>query len=381
MRNEQLSPEQELLVRLARLYGDTENDRRIEALLKEPRDWNYLIVQAAKHKVLQLTWDNLLKKDFVDLAIRHGGLTKLWTVYLSQLYVMNRERNRIYVTNVEQLAPIFHQAGLRLVVLKGAALIGDLYTNANRMLHDVDLLGTRDKAEQIKACFFEQGYQYGVYESGSESIKPLDPKLERFWIFQNHTLPSFYRRCPEPFVGAYKIQVGFNFFDNHDAYSFGSANVLKHARLKTSYEQVFVPSHEHMLINLCCHIYREGISMNYADSNDNFQLTKFCDLYSYLQHYGDQIDRRILLDAIEEADISNPYYYALYYTHQVYRDPLLKSWLELVQPEDTSFLYELKDGKKVQVIEEPFYERLFSLKCVRADPQGGWNRYVDRDLW
>ncbi len=381
MRDAQLIPEQELLIRLARLSQAPENDRVIEELITESRDWNYLIILAAKHKVLQLVWENLLRKDFLQLAVRQGGLTKLWTVYLSQLSIMNRERNRLYVTNIEQLSHVFRERGLRLVVLKGAALIGDLYTYTNRMLHDVDILGSREDLQDIKACFFEQGYQYGVYDSANESIKPLDTKIERFWIFQNHTLPSFYRLCEEPFVSSYKIQVGFNFFDNHDAYSFASESVLEYARPKVGRAQVLVPSHEHMLINLCCHIYREGISLNYADSNDNFQLTKFCDLYAYLQRYGDQIDRQLLLRFIEEADIGKPYYYALYYTNQVYHDPLLESWIELINFEDTSFLYELRDGTRTQIAEEPFYERLFSLKRVRTDPQGGWNRYVDKDLW
>jgi hypothetical protein len=52
-------PEDELLVRCARVSRPPEGDRRIEALLQEALDWDYLLKAAGEHGILPLLYWHL----------------------------------------------------------------------------------------------------------------------------------------------------------------------------------------------------------------------------------------------------------------------------------------------------------------------------------
>jgi hypothetical protein len=89
-----LAAERELTVRLARVDDDETNDAAALRLLDRPLDWNWIIVTAARHKIVQLMWHNMARKDLIAPAMGTGGLPELWTGYVSQLHAAGRERNR-----------------------------------------------------------------------------------------------------------------------------------------------------------------------------------------------------------------------------------------------------------------------------------------------
>lgn len=376
-----LSREQEALIRLSRLEDLADNDARVEDLLSSPLDWNYLVVCAARHKVLQLVWHNLLRKGWFDRAVARAGLPELWTRYIADLYVTNRERNRSYLANLDRLGESLRADGITLVALKGAALIGDLYGLETRFLNDIDFLGRRRDIPRIKAHFFEQGYQYGRYDYASASIQPLDARLQRAWVFQNHTLPTFYAPGDDPFCPYYKVQVGFNFFDPFEDFRIDGEQVLRRAAPKSPGSPVLVTALMDTLINICCHTYREGVSIVYDDYNINWQLSKFCDVLGFIHRHGADLLDADFIAHVDEEGIRQPLYYTLYHTYQVYRDPVLLPWLERMEPASREFLDELRDGNRRVKVEGPFLERFFSLRGVRVEPAGGWSRQFDKSQW
>jgi hypothetical protein len=373
--------EREFMTRISRLDNDPDNEERIRRLLAAPLDWNWIVVTAGRHKVVQLLWDNLRRKNLISAALGTGGLPELWSVYIAQLYATGRERNTLWLANAAEVTARLRDAGIRLVIIKGGALIGDIYTTRNRFLNDIDFIARRADAERIKKAMFDLGYQYGSYDYASERIEPIDRRIERAWLFNNHVMPNFYRPCAQGTVPYFKIQIGFDFFDPFEEYAIDEAAVVDAAVPKADGSGLLVPAPIDTLINLCCHIYREGVSLVYNDYNVNWQLGKFCDLLSFLLKHEDALDVDHFVTRVDAEGIRKPAFYGLYHTQQVYGHPILRPWLEATDPTDRDFLDELTDGSRRERVTEPFDDRLFSLRPVRAEFRAGWNRQFTRADW
>jgi hypothetical protein len=377
----ELTRERELVVRLSRVDDDADNDARLPPLLERPLDWNWVVVTATRHKVVQLMWHNMIRKDLIAPAMGTGGLPELWTVYISQMYAAGRERNRLWMANAADLASAFDGAGLRVAVIKGGALIGDLYSIENRFLNDVDFLACRVDLEKVKECMFDRGFRYGSYNYATGRVDPIERRVERAWIFNNHVLPNFYRLTDDALTPYVKVQVGYDFFDPFEDFTVDGAAVVERAVPKGDGSGLLVPSKIDTLVNLCCHIYREGVSVVYHDYNVNWQLGKFCDLLGFLLKHDAELDIDAFVARVDAEDIRRPVYYALHHTDLVYGHPVLGRWLSATDPGERAYLDELRDGDRRAVVDQPFHDRLFSLRVVGADFQGGWNRQFTRDQW
>ena len=358
--------EQEVVIRLCQLDLGRENYENLASLFDSPLDWNYIVVTAARHKVLQLLWRNMREYDLIQPATSRGGLTDLWLHYMSQLYTMNHRRNCLYLENAEHIAVGLADLGVRFAVLKGGALIGTLYPADCRFLNDIDLLILRQSAAAVKEYFLSNGYEYGHYDYAAGKIQPISEDVRRAWLFHNHTLPTFFKPSDNSDCLYYKVQAGFDFFDPFEDYSVNVNEVLDRTTPKAAGSSIMVPAPVDMLTNLCCHIYREGVSTVYNDYNVNWQMTKFCDVLSFLRaHDGPEL-RESFARVVDGTGLEFPVFYAFYHADQVYRDPQTAWWADRFDTGDHDRLNELRDGRRRIKVTEPFRDRLFSLARVEA---------------
>jgi len=378
---EEHSRERDLVIRLARLDDHDPGDSHMRALLERPLDWNWIVVTATRHKVVQLMWHNLMRKDLITPALGTGGLPELWTVYVSQMFAAGKERNRLWMANAAEISACMRDAGIRVVAIKGAALIDDIYSVENRFLNDIDFIAKRAELGKIKECMFDLGYSYGSYNYATGRIDPIAHRVERAWLFNNHVLPNFYKLSGHEVAPYYKIQVGYDFFDPFENFDIDGDAIVDAAVPKNDGSGLLVPALADTLINLCCHIYREGVSMVYQDYNVNWQLGKFCDMLAFLLKYDTCLDLDKFVAKVDAEEIRQPVYYGLHYTNEVYRNPVLRRWLDATDPGERDYLNEVRDGSRRAFTSEPFHERLFSLRGVRSEFRAGWNRHFARNEW
>jgi hypothetical protein len=375
------TPEQRALILLT-LLGDDVAQADHDGLLSRPLDWHWIMMQAVKHRVLPLVWDALKSGQLLGQVMRSSGFPRLWATYATQLDWINREKNRIFLDNVERLFEMLAGAGVRAACLKGGALVGTIYHAGNRRMHDVDIVVAREHQATVTALLARLGYQQGVYDPVNATISPMSQRKLRFWSFHNHVLPHFYLPTGIDHCPYFKLSVGFDFFDPADKYRVTSEEVVADAVRKKPGSAIFVPGDYHMLINLCAHIYREGVSASYARAADNFSLIKFCDLRSFLRHREGQLDRDEIRRRVTSANLQQPFYFALHYVTMVYGDEVCARWQSLLKPDDDLFLKEIVDGKRRAVYDRPFAERLFETKSVvLAGAESGWYKEFSSDDW
>lgn len=212
-------------------------------------------------------------------------------------------------------------------------------------------------------------------------IDPIEERIERAWMFHNHVMPNMYRLSGNDVAPYYKVQVGYDFFDPFEEFHIDGAAVVDASLPKASGSAILVPSLTDTLINLCSHIYREGVSMVYRDYNVNWQLGKFCDLLGFLQKHKNDLDLAQVVAKVDAEGIRQPVFYGFYHANEVYGHPIFRQWMDATDPGNHDYLNELRDGDRRAYASEAFAERLFSLRPVSESFHAGWNKQFTRNQW
>jgi hypothetical protein len=360
----------------------SENHATLARLLEKPLDWDYLFHTLARHKTIFIAWENLLRWGLIKQATRESGLLDFWHVFYWQLHHANSARSRIFVDNAVDVLGELESNDVPCAVIKGGALIGDIYAVGERFLHDIDFLIPRGLASRCVEIMTSLGYEYGVYNYATHAIEPLERRVERAWVFQMHNLPSFYKLSPHPDVPYLKFQAGWDFFDAFEDHSLSSDDVLERRVPKSDGSGLFVPDRADQFINACAHIFREGVSTVYHDYKINWQLSKLVDLVELLAVL--ETDSRpwadILADRVKRYRLEVPVGYALECGRQLIGGSALDEWAGR-HPVDETVLSELRDGERRFPAEGSLLDRVFAEGRIRSVAQGGWSKQFAKDQY
>lgn len=372
--------ERRVAVLLSGKTRSEQNQEEVSELLAEPLDWDYLFHTLARHKTIYLAWENLLRWDLLQVATRSSGLLDFWHVFYWQLHHANRMRSRIFVDQAAVVLAELERNGVECAVIKGGALIDDLYTDGERFLHDIDFLIPRAKAGRCEEVMRSLGYQYGVYRYASHTIEPLDRRLERAWVFQMHNLPSFYKLSSDPNIPYLKFQAGWDFFDTFEDYHVPSDDVLARRVPKPGGSGLYVPDRGDQFINACAHVFREGVSTVYQDYKINWQLSKLIDLVEVLHAMRAESPRwpEILTERIGAYGLAAPVGYALEVCRRIVGGAEVSEWADRYPVED-GLIHELRDGDRRLSVEDSLPDRVFAEGKISPVAKGGWSRQFAKD--
>ena len=117
-------------------------------------DWTLLLQLANWHKCTPLWYVRLREKTLLEKL--PGELVE----YLAELHAANVERNRVLRGALDEIVAWFGDAGIELMLLKGAAVLADdLYGDPGaRLMSDLDLLVPQQQASDAQELLLAQGY-------------------------------------------------------------------------------------------------------------------------------------------------------------------------------------------------------------------------------
>ena len=181
-----IRPEAELLLRSARVRIDAETAARIEALVRNTIDWDYLIRMGESHRVLPLLYRSLNQvcPDAVPPAILEG---------LRQYFYRNTEWNFFLTSVLLKVLKALEVEGISAIPFKGPVLAAAIYGNLGlRQFNDLDILVHRRDIARTHNVLISQGFR--GFRSGSspndpyflnqdlepDQIAPLDPDCYTF---------------------------------------------------------------------------------------------------------------------------------------------------------------------------------------------------------
>lgn len=225
--------------------------------------WQELVSDAERHGLAALLFKHLHTLD-IDVAPEARQ-------QLQSLRIRHRRANAARAEAVEAILCSFDEVGIRAVLLKGAALVSEIYPEPSmRPMSDIDILVDGSQAEAAQRCLLESGY-------GAEAAKTGT-------LFDHHHLP----------MASIEIDgVAIHVEIHHDALSGDVDSSITMDTLteplrtiKLIGRDASALGHVDTLRHLCHHTF-EPIA--------EIKLGAIVDLYGYASHHIDDLDI-VLLD-------------------------------------------------------------------------------------
>jgi len=161
---QQIPPEDQLCLLLARGHPTPDLDKRILELLASSPLWPLVLERAHAHQVYPLLYRNLRELGF-------PGVPDLVQAQLKCSVLANALRNKLLEDELARLLALLGKNGIRVIPLKGIPLAVSLFGDAaSRVCADLDILVHPDSVSQARDLILASGYQ-------TDSADPFFSKL------------------------------------------------------------------------------------------------------------------------------------------------------------------------------------------------------------
>ncbi|MES2103886.1 MAG: nucleotidyltransferase family protein [Pseudomonadota bacterium] len=257
--------------------------------------WDLLLRQARKSNLLASLFELLHARGLLELVPEQPRRHLEWAHCLSVKY-----RQAVH-WEIAFIAKALDEAGVKLVLLKGAAYVAAKLPNAKgRIFSDIDIIVPKDKLGQVEASLMLHGWHATQHDE-------YDQRYYREWM---HEIP--------PMQHAKRMTV----IDVHHAILPATASIhpdpaklLAAAHLATEGEGALVFSPADMVLHSAVHLFHDG-------EYDN-GLRDLVDIHGLLQHYGDTPEFWLTLtERATELELARPLFYALRYAAMLLHTPI-----------------------------------------------------------
>jgi len=256
-------------------------------------DWDYFLKKAREEGISPLVSIRL-----PEIVPNRDGIPKYVTDELRKDYYLSATKNTLIFNETENILNVFNEAGLRVIVLKGAALAETAYNNlALRPMSDVDLLVKKEDLfsidEQLKGIgYFPSDRSVDDIDLSSTYLTTLDyrntsansPSFHIHWHFVNSSIPNY------SYIHNIEMEDIWQ-----DAQKVNIANV-----------ETLVMSPHHLIIHLSEHALRVTHSLS--------KLSLLCDINEAINSYKDRLDWERLIKYSLKFKLDRMVYISLYFT-------------------------------------------------------------------
>jgi hypothetical protein len=244
---------QELILRCLQIE---DTDQKISRLAKfSPVDWGRLLVQAEQHAL-----DPIIAWQIKSLGLEALPPEEIRQVFRQSLLI-STGNNLVLFNELGKVLRQFKQAGIPVIVLKGAHLAAIVYEHiGQRSMEDIDLLVHSGHIQESSQILTKLGYQ-----SKGISSDPLDTH------FVKHHLPDFSKPDFKP------IEIHWTIGNPNSPFRIEPGDVWRDAQTESiAGIQTLVLAPHDLIVYLCMHSYAH----NYEQG-----LRPFVDLLQVIRHY------------------------------------------------------------------------------------------------
>jgi hypothetical protein len=226
-------PEDELLLRCARVSRTPEDNRRIGALLREETDWKYLLRVAREHRVVPLLFSHL--NATCPEAVPETVLNELRNYYHE-----STRRNLFLTGELLKLLNLFEANGIHAIPYKGPTLAAMAYGNlALREFDDLDILVRKQDVPRAEELLVSMEYRSQYRLNGEQQAAFL----------RNHYEHAFTRGD-----GEVTVDLHWGIMEKHFSFSLDSECLWgRLERISLGGNTVLTLSPEDLLLILCMH--------------------------------------------------------------------------------------------------------------------------------
>ncbi|MBI4526614.1 MAG: nucleotidyltransferase family protein [Deltaproteobacteria bacterium] len=284
--------ERQLILNCSRQEMPPDLTLQTSHILRDPLRWERVLESAWQHGVASLLYRNL--KPFAEESLVPSEIQRK----LLQLYHRTAYQNLHLLNALEAVLERFSQAGLKVMILKGAALARLIYRHlALRPFVDLDLLIQKQDFPKAREVLLQSGYRV------------LPGLLSERLCWQYHFNLPFAKRDK---VTAH-VELHWSITDQFKGYTIDIDGLWARAcAAGSSYREALVLSPEDLITHLSLHLDMHGY-VNQAvtgqgnelrfifDPISENRLIWFTDLYEFIGHHRRSIDWPSVVERSKKA--------------------------------------------------------------------------------
>ena len=309
MAQSNVSSEDRLIRASSRVNADPPERFIIHNTIRDGCNWGYIAKKARDNGVSSLLYLHV-KKISGDSSVPNTILEELYEAYCEVT-----ARAILFRTALKDLLKTFANKGIPVLVLKGMALIEDVYPDIGmRPVSDVDILVKEKDLSEVDECLTGMGYASScriqaknllcsMAHLNSVAYSRRHVPLHVHWHIVNSTVPIY----------SYKD------LDIERFWRDARKTVISGIEAR-----VLAP--HHLLIHLSEHMLRHSYD----------RLIHFCDIHETIQYYtGRGLDWDRLLHESQKMNIARVVYYGLAFTSNVMETQIPEKVLKALRPKKT----------------------------------------------
>lgn len=303
-----LSTEEKILLRCARLNLGPEDEKALAGLLAEQVDWKTLLEKAKWHRLTGLAYHHLRR------TALSGMVPKLVMHQFASAYRYNVAKYLIQKAELNKLLQELAERHITVILLKGSALGETVYRVPGlRAMNDIDLLVPEKHVNTVYEMIQQMGYS-------SEWSKETEERT-----IQNHRHMPLLTGKDKPVWFEVHKHITRQDSPLHFDISEFWARATQH---NNNGVQALLLAPEHMLIHLCVHFILDRRYHTYVS------LGQLCDIAGAIRSYQGGADWQRFVSEVNRYHIRTPIYYALYSAKRLINAQVPDTVLNELKPVD-----------------------------------------------
>jgi hypothetical protein len=269
-----------------------------EFLEEKLLNWDYILESSMRHDIQPLLYWNLDKID-----TRKNVPVEIMAI-LKKVYYRNVLRNMSIYDQLGIVLNAFKDAGIDVIVLKGAFLAEIVYGNIGlRSLNDVDLLIEKEDLHKVNKELAQLRYDVPVYPTKLHEKLVDQLAFDKEIHYINH-------------VKNILIDIHWDITPSDSFFQIDIRKFWENAQsVKIAGVQTLMLAPEDLLQHLCLHLNK------HIDDNSSvppFQFKGFCDIAEVIRHYDKNINWNYLVQNSKNYRIEKQMYQGLYIVNKFF---------------------------------------------------------------
>lgn len=296
---ENFSLEQRILLLCATSWISQDDKDALESLLSQDKfSWQKIFSEAKEHNIVSLLYANFRKieAEFIDEAI----LLNIEGYYKSVKFI-----NTQLISELLELQNQFNKRGIKVIALKGLALITSIYDDIGlRYIGDIDLFAKTADWHAIEEVLRSQGY---VPDRNYNLLEPTE--------LSDYTLSfrsvGFVKHEP------LSINIDLHFNPIHIGNIADTDLWTQTTAIHQADAEIYCLCPEHQLAHLCVHMNHHGYII----------LKWFVDIYALLHKYKSVLNWDYIVKKFRNTGTGVSIYYGLMLTIGLFRSCSIPDWV------------------------------------------------------
>lgn len=362
----------DLILLLTRTSLSDADIGEVVRLVESRPDWDYILTQATRHRVLQLIAWNISRFNLEELD---PFLLANFDTFVAALQYQ-RCRNEKLIGELRTVLDALGQCAHPYVLRKGMHVAASAYPEIGlRPMKDVDLLIDREHADSFDEELRDLGYVAGRPARNPLRIVPTTLREQAYWRLYTQNLPTYYKITDDAYLGILAVDLAVSLSVPDRSRNRLTRTILHGAR-KIGIRDLKVPacSPVHLILDIALHIYKESTTLFYLNRLKHQRLIQYCDLRQVIETHKQDCNWSELIELATEIGAETNLFYSLYHLECLYPTTVPDCVLaQLDKPERRSALeeYGASEGEPLRW-ELPFIDRMFTADRIFRGPVSGF---------